>query len=241
MATAVPKAVPSAVPSAVVTLRQSDQGIAPYRESQEKADYPGANVRVLSHGEDVNPAGNRDWGNSTSSVESTYSQDFAPSIPGPSDLPSRVQPFLFGGSVSQSETLMRTVKGEQAPNADVSDTWVQDSQRLDNHGLQSTNLTGQMTSYPSPDGETWKVNNLGTQTQMQGFTMTGPASHAFNMQQDVVTPDVRNSLPANSGALNDSRYGLVSAGGSSNVYAVNNVPNTTTPAPAPAYAPLGWG
>jgi hypothetical protein len=237
---AVPKAVPSAVPSAVVTLRQSDQAIAPYKESHETADYPGANVRVLTHGEEVSPEGNRHW-DTTSGTESTYSQDFAPSIPGPSTVPSRVEPMLFGGSVSESESLLPALMGHQLTYVDANDTFVQEAERLDNHGVQSTNLTGQMTSYPSPDGETYRVNNLGTQTRMQGFTMTAPAQHAFIMQQDVPMPEVRNSLPANSGGFNDSVYGLVSAGGTSNVYAVNNIPSTTTPAPAPTYAPLGWG
>jgi hypothetical protein len=237
---AVRKAVPSAVPSAVVPLRQTAEGIAPYKESAETADYPGANPVVLVHGREVSPAGNRYW-DTSGSAESTANGDFAPSIPGPSAIPARVEPMTFGGSVSESDALMGIVKGEQAPNQDALDVWTQASQRLDNNGPQSTNNTGQMTSFPSPDGETWRQNDLGTQSRMQGFTMTAPGALGFNMQQDVPQPQAANSLPPNSGAPNDSVFGAIWQGTGSTVVNANTAPSTTNAAPAPAYAPLGWG
>jgi hypothetical protein len=237
---AVRKAVPSAVPSAVVPLRQSNEGIAPYKESTETADYLGANPVVLINGDDVNPAGAHYWG-STAGTESTSAEGFAPSIPGPSALPSRVEPLLFGGGVSASDSLVTQVQGEQAPNQDTLDQWTQTSQRLDNNGVQNTNNTGEIVSYPSPDGQTWKINDLGTQSQMQGFTMTAPGASPFNQQQSIELPQAPSNLPPNSGALNDSVYGAVYQGTGNTVVNVNDVPNTVTSAPAPVYAPLGWG
>lgn len=237
---AVRKAVPSAVPSAVVPLRQTQEGIAPYRESHETADYLGANPVVLTHNEDVSESGNRLWG-STSGTESTYALDYAPSIPAASSLPQRVMPVDFGGSVSASDRLMPAVTSQQAPHADAHDLWEQHSQRLDNNGTQSTNNTGQMTSYASPDGETYAQVNLGDQSRMQGFTMTAPGALGFDMQQQVVTPQPASSLPRNSGAPNDSVFGAIWQGTGSTVVSVSDVPATSQAAPAPTYAPLGWG